>query len=437
MKRYFGTDGIRGKALEKLNSNVAFKLGQAIAKSLKPMEVVIGEDTRQSSSLLAYGVAYGLALAGVNVYMAGIVSTPMIALYSKETHKIGVMITASHNPYTDNGIKVFKNGYKMLDDEELELEKYIDEDELLVSNSFGNILFTDEVRKLYIDKVNSLNLPAFNQSIIYDSANGANYKISNEIMSHYAKNSLQIGNTPDGFNINLNVGSTYIDTISLKVKEHHAQIGLSYDGDGDRLLVVDHSGKLFDGDLIIYIIAKYLKKKGQLKKDTVVLTRMSNLGVINALKGLGINVILTDVGDKYVSDELVKNGYSLGGENSGHLILNDYLPSGDGLFASLFLLKVLEEMNETLESATKEIYMYPQVLHNIRNVDKNVLNHPTIINLINDIKEKLGDDSKFFVRPSGTEDLIRVTISHRDETVLKHYLSVVIDEIKRLGEIKK
>src|SRR5690606_1897282 len=241
----------------------------------------------------------------------------------------------------------------------------------------------------------------------------------------------------DGFNINLNVGSTYIDTISLKVKEHHAQIGLSYDGDGDRLLVVDHSGKLFDGDLIIYIIAKYLKKKGQLKKDTVVLTRMSNLGVINALKGLGINVILTDVGDKYVSDELVKNGYSLGGENSGHLILNDYLPSGDGLFASLFLLKVLEEMNETLESATKEIYMYPQVLHNIRNVDKNVLNHPTIINLINDIKEKLGDDSKFFVRPSGTEDLIRVTISHRDETVLKHYLSVVIDEIKRLGEIKK
>ncbi|HHY96688.1 MAG TPA: phosphoglucosamine mutase, partial [Acholeplasma sp.] len=272
MKKYFGTDGIRGKALEKLNSNLAFKLGQAIAKSLKPMEVVIGEDTRQSSSLLAYGVAYGLSLAGVNVYMAGIVSTPMIALYSKETHKIGVMITASHNPYTDNGIKVFKNGYKMLDDEELELEKYIDEDELLVSNSFGKILFTDEVRKLYIDKVNSLNLPSFNQSIIYDSANGANYKISNEIMSHYAKNSLQIGNTPDGFNINLNVGSTYIDTISLKVKEHLAQIGLSYDGDGDRLLVVDHSGKLFDGDLIIYIIAKYLKKKGQLRKDTVVLT---------------------------------------------------------------------------------------------------------------------------------------------------------------------
>src|SRR5690554_3760118 len=354
MKKLFGTDGIRGIAFEKLNSKLAFRLGQAIAKKFSPSEIIIGQDTRLSSNMLAYGLAYGAALAGVNVKIAGVVSTPMIAYYSKVKDIIGVMITASHNPYTDNGIKVIKSGYKMLDEEELNLETYIDDNEILSSSKLASIEITHDVEDIYLNVYEDLNIPKTSMKITYDSANGANYLISKKVIESFASNTYQIGNRPDGLNINLNVGSTHLNSIMNAVKNNGSDIGLSFDGDGDRVLIVDHEGTVYDGDYIVYMIAKYLKSKDKLKHNTVVLTQMSNPGMLKAFKDLGIQVIQTPVGDKYVSEEIISKDLSVGGENSGHIIINDLLPSGDGLFAGIYILKILEENKTTLKAYTKE-----------------------------------------------------------------------------------
>ena len=436
-KKYFGTDGIRGIAFEKLNSELAFKLGQALAKSYKLEELVIGQDTRLSSNMLAYGVAYGAALAGVNVKIAEVVSTPMVAYYSKVNNIFGVMITASHNPYTDNGIKVIKSGYKLLDEEDLELEKYIDEDDILVSPKFGSITVTREVEELYLSVYSDLNLTKTSMKITYDSANGANYIIAKKIIESFASHTYQIGNTPDGLNINLNVGSTHLDAITNAVKNNGSDIGLSFDGDGDRILVIDKDGITYDGDYIVYIIAKYLKSKGKLKKDTVVLTQMSNPGMLKAFKSLGSKVLQTPVGDKYVSEEIMNHDLSIGGENSGHIIINDLLPSGDGLFAGVYILKILEENKTTLKDYTKEVVMYPQKMVNIKNVDKEVLKHPEIVRLVEEVRRNLPEDSLLLVRPSGTEPLVRVTISCQDILELDKYMGLLVTKIQNLGSLNK
>ena len=432
-KKYFGTDGIRGTAFEKLNNRLAFKVGQAIAKKFKVKEMVIGQDTRLSSDMLAYGIAYGAALAGVNVKIARVVSTPMVAYYSKMNKIIGVMVTASHNPYTDNGIKIFKSGYKMLDEEELSLEPLIDSDDVLVADVFGVISVTNDVDSLYTKVYRDLNISRSNLRIAYDSANGATYLIAKKIIEDVSGETYQIGKEPDGLNINLNVGSTHLDAIINTVLSTKADIGLSFDGDGDRLLVVDKDATVFDGDMIVYIIAKYLKSIHKLKKDTVVLTQMSNPGVLKAFNDLGIKVIQTAVGDKYVSDEIVKNDLTIGGENSGHIILNDLLPSGDGLFAGMYLIKVLTEHKTSLKDYTKEVIMYPQKLVNIKNVDKNVLKNEKIVHLLDQVKQNLGNDSLLLVRPSGTEPVIRVTISCKDQQKLDEHMSLIVQEITKLG----
>jgi len=434
-KKYFGTDGIRGIAFEKLNSELAFKLGQALAKSYQLKELVIGQDTRLSSNMLAYGVAYGAALAGVNVMIAEVVSTPMVAYYSKINDIFGVMITASHNPYTDNGIKVVKSGYKLLDEEDLELEKFIDEDDILVSPKFGSITVTREVEELYLSVYADLNIPKTSMKVTYDSANGANYLISKRIIESFVLKSYQIGNQPDGLNINLNVGSTHLNSIMNAVKNNGSDIGLSFDGDGDRVLIVDHEGTVYDGDYIVYMIAKYLKSKDKLKQDTVVLTQMSNPGMLKAFKDLGIKVIQTPVGDKYVSEEIISKDLSVGGENSGHIIINDLLPSGDGLFAGIYILKILEENKTTLKAYTKEVQMYPQKLVNIKDVNKEVLKHPAIVKLVDEVRNSLPEGSLLLVRPSGTEPLVRVTISCQDERELDKYMDILVSNIKKLGRI--
>lgn len=436
IREFFGTDGIRGKAFETLNSNLAFKLGQAIAKKYNPKTIVIGQDTRLSSNMLAYGVAYGAAVAGVNVEITGVVSTPMLAYYSKFKDVVGVMITASHNPYTDNGIKVIKAGYKLLDDEEYDLEQYIDQDDVLTSPVFGHITITNEIEKIYSNVYDHLSIPQILLNITYDSAHGANYLISKSIIEKYALNSHQIGNNPDGLNINRGVGSTHLEAIKESVKLNNSDIGLSFDGDGDRVLVVDKDGTTFDGDYIVFIIAKYLKSKGRLKKDTVVLTQMSNPGMLKAFKDLGIKVLQTPVGDKYVSDAIMTNDLSVGGENSGHIIINDLLPSGDGLFAGMYILKILEENKITLKDYTKEVTMYPQRMVNIKNVDKEVLKHPEILKLIERVRTSLPEGSLLLVRPSGTEPLVRVTISCKEFSELEKNMNLLVTEIEKLGRIK-
>ena len=341
MRKYFGTDGIRGIALEKLNSELAFKLGQAIAVVFSPKEVVIGMDTRESSPLLAYAIAHGLNARGVDVIFSGVVSTPMIANYSKVHEMIGVMITASHNPFTDNGIKVFNKGYKTLDEDELKLEAFIDHG-TLSNHTYGKFKYSTDIEEAYLKIYEPLNLKQSNFNVIFDSAHGANYEISKKLISKVSKSYYQIGNRPDGKNINLDCGSTHIESLQEKIKLSSYDIGFSFDGDGDRIIAVDAEGNIYDGDLIIYIISKYLKQNGLLNKDTVVLTKMSNPGLLKALKDQGISYELTDIGDKYVFKALEDNDYTIGGESSGHVILRHLLHSGDGLLVAIYLIKILD-----------------------------------------------------------------------------------------------
>ena len=341
MAKYFGTDGIRGRYGIELNNSIAFKLGQSLKSVLGTERLVIGMDTRESGSELLYSVASGAQSMKIDVMIAGVVSTPLISHYSKEKGITGVMITASHNPYTDNGLKVFNKGNKLLESEELAIEKHIDDKEKFNITNIGKTYSGEEVLDLYADLIESLDLEEIDLKVGYDSANGANYLIAKGIIEELCIESYQIGNTPDGKNINLNCGSTHLESIKELVIEKKLDIGLSFDGDGDRILVIDQDGDEIDGDLLIYILATYLKENNRLNKDTVVLTQMSNLGVIKAFEKQGINVVLTGVGDKYVLEELNNNDYSIGGENSGHIILKEFLNTGDGLLVGIYLLKIL------------------------------------------------------------------------------------------------
>ncbi len=433
MGKYFGTDGIRGIAFEKLNNKLAFRVGQAIAHVLKPDRVVIGMDTRLSSPMLSHSIAHGLLTSGVDVIYAGVVSTPMVAHYSKMNNMIGVMITASHNPYTDNGIKVFNKGYKTTEDVETLLEEFIDYGVLSIS-SLGHFELSDDVKLEYLKIYDQMDLKPLDLKIGFDSANGANYQISREIFNRINPNAIQIANEPDGLNINLGCGSTHLESILKLVKDEKLDIAFSFDGDGDRIILIDDQGVIYDGDMIIYMIAKYLKQKNLLNHNKVVLTKMSNPGIIKALKSHGIDVVLTDVGDKYVFHELYTNGYTIGGESSGHIILTHLLHTGDGLLVAIYLLKILEEMNLSLHELVNDVKMFPLKLTNIKGIDKSVLQELTVQKAIDDVKLKLGDNALLLVRPSGTESLIRVTISHEDQLVVDHMTDYLVKIITEEGQ---
>lgn len=435
MGKYFGTDGIRGVAFEKLNAELAFKVGLAIGKVVKPKQIVIGTDTRQSNNMLAYSLASGAMSQGVDVLFAGVVSTPMIAYYSEMHQIIGVMITASHNPYYDNGIKIFDKGFKTVDELELKIEAVMDHGPFDVLDKWGNLTLTEEVEKLYLAFYEKLGLKPSKLSIVYDSAHGASYQISNKLFNKYHKHTHQINNQPDGLNINVECGSTHMEMIANVVKSRKADIGFAFDGDADRCLVVNSKGEVVDGDQMIYLFATYLKSKGELPKNHVVLTKMSNPGMLKKLKDNGISYSLTDVGDKYVFKEMNDHGYGLGGEASGHIILNHIMHSGDGVLSALYLLKIIEESGKTLDELLGEIKLYPLKMINIKNVDKGVLKRDSVINLLEDVKKILNDDYLLLVRPSGTEPLIRVTMSYQDEKVLDREINRIVELIKKEGSV--
>lgn len=434
MGKYFGTDGIRGRFGVEITPNLALRIGQSIKHVLGMDQVVIGIDTRESGTELMYGCATGARSLGVDVMLAGVVSTPLIAHYSKTKEIVGVMITASHNPFHDNGIKVFYKGEKLSLSQEQKVEEFLDSHRDFQVAGLGKQLEGHDVFEVYMDLIDSLDLDFIDLKVGYDSANGANYLISKAIMDQLVEESYQIGNKPDGKNINLDCGSTHLEAIKSLVKEKQLDIGLSYDGDGDRILVVDNEGVEVDGDKLIYILALYLKEKGELNKDTVVLTKMSNLGIIKAFERQGIKVVLTDVGDKYVLEEINKNGYSIGGENSGHIILRNIINTGDGLLVSLFLLQVLQESKKTLQELTKDIKMWPQVLTNIKTYNKEILNDERVVKVIDEVKEELKDNGKVLVRASGTEPLVRVTISCETEELVTKYTDKIVSIINLIKE---
>ncbi len=434
MAKYFGTDGIRGRYGIELTNATAFKVGQSLKSVLKIDRLVIGMDTRESSSELMYSVVSGAQSMGINVMIAGVVSTPLISHYSKQKGIAGVMITASHNPYTDNGIKVFNRGNKLLLEEELLIENFIDSNEKFNITKVGEIYSGEEVLDLYLDLIESLDLYETDLKIGFDSANGANYLISLGIIRELCQEYYQIGNEPDGKNINEGVGSTHLESIISLVKEKKLDIGLSFDGDGDRVLVIDRDLEIIDGDKIIYIIANYLKELGLLKKNTVVLTKMSNLGIIKAFERKGITVVLTDVGDKYVLEEMNENGYSIGGENSGHIILRDFLNTGDGLLVGAYLTKILSDTGKTLKDLTNEINMWPQEMFNIRTFNKEILEDERVITVVREVKNILGDNGKVLVRASGTEPLVRVTLSCETQEQLDLHMNKIVSMINTVKE---
>jgi phosphoglucosamine mutase len=434
MTKYFGTDGIRGRFGLELTNGMAFKVGQSLKTVLNTSRLVIGMDTRESSSELMYSVVSGAQSLGIDVMVAGVVSTPLISLYSKEKDITGVMITASHNPYKDNGIKVFNKGNKLSLAEELKIEDYIDNTGEYKVQKLGQVFSGEEVLDLYLDLLESMDLYNTELKVGIDSANGANYLISLGVFREMVETFHQIGAQPDGKNINNGVGSTHLESIKKLVKENNLDIGFSYDGDGDRVLVVDHDLEVIDGDKQIYIIACYLKELGLLKKDTVVLTSMSNLGIIKAFERKGIKVVLTGVGDKYVLEELNNNGYSIGGENSGHIILRDYINTGDGLLVSLYLLKILGDTQKTLKELTSDIHMWPQEMVNIRTFNKEIINDKRVIKEIDEVKEILKVNGKVLVRASGTEPLVRVTLSCEKQSDLDIYMKKIVGIINLVKE---
>jgi phosphoglucosamine mutase len=433
MGKYFGTDGIRGVAFDTLTSDLAFRVGQAIAHVYHPQEVVIGMDTRESSPMLAYSIANGLMANGIDVIFAGVVSTPMVAYYSKLKSIIGIMITASHNPFMDNGIKVFNKGYKTIEADEIKLEDFIDHG-AVTYQPFGKLIMSQDIHDEYIKIYDGLNLRPSKLKIGYDSANGANYLIAKEIFNRVNTEATQISATPNGKNINLNCGSTHLEPIIELIRKKNLDIAFSFDGDGDRIILLDSRGRVYDGDLIIYMIAKYLKSKYLLNKDTVVLTKMSNPGILKALDDKGIKYVLTDVGDKYVFHELYTNGYTIGGESSGHVILTHLIHTGDGLLVALFLLKILEEKSSTLDELASGVTLYPLKLTNIKGINKEVLKKQAVIDKIKTIQDKLGSHALLLVRASGTESLIRVTISHKDSSLVEQLTNELVTFIQKEGQ---
>ena len=409
MGKYFGLDGIRGKAYDFLTFELAFSLGKSLI-ILNRNLLVIGKDTRESGDMLVDAVTQGAKISGIDVINLGVVPTPLLSYMSQKFDCIGVMVTASHNPFQDNGIKVFTSGNKIF----IELEKQIEDvmDDIItfpIPSKIGKTLPPILPYKLYLSLFDDL-LVTTDFNIGLDLANGATYKSGKLVFSKIAKNLVIIGDTPNGQNINLNVGSTHPENLISLVKQNHLDFGFAFDGDGDRVLMVNQDGKIYDGDFLVYIIALYLKSKNLLQDNVVVLTKMSNLGIIKSLKQNGINVVLTDVGDKYVLNQINEHHYTLGGENSGHIINTLLLNSGDGVLNAAFIVKILKEWRTTIDEITKSIVFYPSKLVNLQNIDKSLVNHEEVQAEINKIKKKLADDGVVLVRASGTEPLVRINV---------------------------
>ena len=417
--KYFGTDGIRGEAYTKLPLELAYKVGEALSL-LNINKVVIGMDTRKSSKDLLDSVVKGAINVGLEVYNLGVIPTPGLILESYHRKAIGIMITASHNPYKDNGIKVVKCGFKIDDRDKLMIEDYID-GVLSFSHKINGTVIED--KSGYLDFLEK-NIIRTKLNIVIDSANGAASSYVH-VFDKMAKVKY-ISNTPNGININENCGATHLDNLINNMDKE--DLGIAFDGDADRIMVVDDKKNIVDGDKLIYLFIKFFKKHELLKKDSVVLTVMSNLGIINALNDLGINVSLSKVGDQNVLDMMIKNGYNLGGENSGHIITPLSI-TGDGLLNAIILLTILSEENEPLSKLLEDINMYPYKMINIKVSDKSIIDSEKIVSTVKKYEEQFDKYGKIILRASGTEDLIRVTVMHKDEHIMNECINNLVSLI--------
>ncbi len=446
MGKYFGTDGFRGNANVTLTVEHAYKVGRYIGyyfgKDKEYAKVVIGKDTRRSSYMIEYALVAGLTASGAHVSLMHVTTTPSVAYITRtDNFDCGIMISASHNPYYDNGIKLINSkGYKMEKEVEDLIEKYIDGniEELPYATMEKVGIATDYSmgRNRYIGYLMSIPTRAFkNYKIGLDCANGASSGIAKSIFDALGAKTYVINNEPNGININNNCGSTHIEGLQKLVIDNKLDIGFAYDGDADRCLAVDSKGNVIDGDLIIYLCGKYLKDKGQLDGNKVVTTIMSNIGLYKALDEIGIGYEKTQVGDKYVNENMITNGYVLGGEQSGHIIFSKYATTGDGILTSLKIMETIIESKKTIDELLLPIKIYPQVLKNVSVTDKQkVLNDMNVKNKINEIENKLGNDGRVLVRPSGTEMIIRVMVEAKTEEECENYVNQIAEEINKINE---
>lgn len=422
--KYFGTDGFRGRANETLRLEHAVKIGEFLgryfAKTTKVPKIVIGKDTRISSYMLEYGLAAGIASAGGDAYLMHVTTTPSVSYVTKNNgFNCGVMITASHNPYHDNGIKIINNnGDKMGDEFLQDIERYIDgELELSRAGEPGRCVDYLTGRNSYISYLSTIPGNSFcGYKIGLDCANGASFAIARNVFSILGADVFIMSNQPDGRNINVDCGSTHPEALQRYVVENRLDIGFAFDGDADRCLMVDEKGNLIDGDGIMYIIGTYLKEHGRLNKNTVVATVMSNIGLHRALTNHGIKIVTTDVGDKYVAQEMFSNGYSIGGEQSGHIILSEHACTGDGILTAITLADILVETKNIASALTAGLDIFPQKLKNIKVADKNrIMGDEKVKEYIEKTNEQFDGNGRLLLRASGTEPLIRIMVEAQDE----------------------
>ena len=447
MRKYFGTDGIRGIAGESLTADLSFKVGKALGKLLTEKKdhpkVVIGRDTRISCDMIEHALTAGLTSTGVNVMTVGIIPTPAIAYLTKtiETDS-GIMISASHNPYQDNGIKIFgPDGFKLTDEQELEIESLIDNSEQIKNASFekiGKVYGGNELTQKYIQHIKqSITGDLSDIKIALDCANGATTGVAPFIFGDLEADIETIGCQPNGININDNVGSTKIETISEFVKENNVDVGFAFDGDGDRVLAVDAKGNIVDGDKIMFILAKHLKEQGELKDNMVVSTVMSNIGFYKAVEENGLQSVKTAVGDRYVVEEMRKNDYSLGGEQSGHIVLMNYATTGDGILTAVKLANIIKTSGKSLEELASEVSIYPQKLVNIKVVDKKAaMEDAEILAECEKVEKELEGNGRILLRASGTENLIRVMVEASSDELTDKYCDQVAKIVREKFEVK-
>ncbi|WP_311487486.1 phosphoglucosamine mutase [uncultured Helcococcus sp.] len=445
--KYFGTDGFRGEANIGLTVKHAFKIGRFLGYYFKKdnpqARIVIGKDTRRSSYMLESALAAGITSSGADAYLLHVTTTPSVSYITRtEEFDAGIMISASHNPFYDNGIKLLDSkGYKLEDSVLEELEKYIDSEEdyieYAVKDEIGRTVDHVVGRNRYIAYLATVVSKSFKGvKVLVDASNGAAYQISNNVFDILGADVEMMNNKPDGYNINLNAGSTHIEVLAERVKEGNYDIGIAYDGDADRCLAVDEKGNIVDGDAIMYVFAKYLKQIDELSKNVLVTTVMSNLGLFKSLEELGIDYVMTQVGDKYVSEEIKEHGYSIGGEQSGHIIYSKYATTGDGILTSLKLIEIMVKQKMPLSLLVKDLKTYPQVLENVRVKDKNVvLGDEDVQAAIKEVEKDIEDKGRLLVRVSGTEPIIRVMVEAETDEECHMFADRVVQVIKDKGYI--
>ena len=447
MGKYFGTDGFRGEANVDLNFEHAVKIGRFLgwyygAKEGKKAKIVIGKDTRRSSYMFEYALCTGLMASGADAYIMHVTTTPSVAYIARvDDFDCGIMISASHNPYYDNGIKLLNgNGEKMDEETILKVEEYLDgkvEVPIAKKDDIGRTVDYVAGRNRYIGYLISMSKYSFKDvKVGLDVANGAAWQVAKGVFDALGAKTYVINDSPDGCNINTDCGSTHIEHLQKFVVEKGLDIGFAYDGDADRCLAVDEKGNILTGDHILYVYGLYMKERGKLLNNKIVTTVMSNFGLYKALDKVGIEYDKTDVGDKYVYENMVQTGNRIGGEQSGHIIFTKYATTGDGILTSLKLMEVMLAKEKPMSELTAPVVFYPQVLKNVRVKSKpEAQNDPDVQAAVAKVAEELGDSGRILVRESGTEPVIRVMVEAETDEMCEKYVDSVIQVIEDKGHL--